>query len=619
MPACAAGWQPQPAFLLANPFQFPTMRRYLLAALVLSCWIPRAVAQQDMLREVYDPKTKTQIVVKSLFGILPQHGYTPIRATIHNGTTSARTWTFAFKGDSQTPYGMGDNGMTMASTFSVTVEPGANGTFDFSVPMPTALEGSVYGGGVELSCTVSATGLATVSGSLSEGVGEGSQVLISEKLHTPNGSALDNHASSVSSHGSGMSTTFGGAFVATELPHDWRAFLGFDLMLITEDEWLSIQPGARNAILTWNRLGGHITIYSTRSGSDLASLHIGDDGRGLRDLARSKGKVSIKSIGADLDLDEAAVVADAAALPAAVKAIREDYNSTWNLQDLFGAQGFNYGIFVIVLLVFGILVGPVNLFVFAKSGKRHRMFFTTPLISLGASLLLVVLIILQDGFGGHGMRFVHMEVRPDAGENLAYIQQEQIVRTGVLLSSKHTLPETGFVTGVPLRSSPWARLTTDYNSRGGRYNLEQDGAGLKASGDWYQSRSEHGHLLTALRPTRGRIELEAGSQPPRLISSFDFPINVLVFRDADGGCWRAENLNQGQPTACTSLTGSAYDAAVSDFSAPASASAGKAIHGLAKRRSHFLAQADSAPALESYQGIDWLKTLTVITGPLQAP
>ena len=85
-----------------------------------------------------------------------------------------------------------------------------------------------------------------------------------------------------------------------------------------------------------------------------------------------------------------------------------------------------------MLVLFGILVGPVNLFVLAKSGRRHRLFITTPLISLGASLLLILLIIFQDGFGGRGMRRVLMEVRPDAGQNAAFLHQEQIARTGIL-------------------------------------------------------------------------------------------------------------------------------------------------------------------------------------------
>src|SRR5690606_18267044 len=117
-----------------------------------------------------------------------------------------------------------------------------------------------------------------------------------------------------------------------------------------------------------------------------------------------------------------------------------------------------YGLFVVVLIAFGLLVGPVNLFVFAKSGQRHRLFITTPIISLATCALLILLILIQDGTGGRGERIVLMEVRPDADENRAYLHQEQVSRTGVLLGSSFELKESAVISPVPLADSPWTRL-----------------------------------------------------------------------------------------------------------------------------------------------------------------
>ncbi|NIP92090.1 MAG: hypothetical protein GWO24_00865, partial [Akkermansiaceae bacterium] len=85
---------------------------------------------------------------------------------------------------------------------------------------------------------------------------------------------------------------------------------------------------------------------------------------------------------------------------------------------------------------------------------RHRLFITTPLISLGASLLLVVLILFQDGFGGSGQRVTLMEIGP---ENTAYLSQEQIARTGVLLKTGFTTTEHGYFSPVMIKDSRWAR------------------------------------------------------------------------------------------------------------------------------------------------------------------
>ena len=73
---------------------------------------------------------------------------------------------------------------------------------------------------------------------------------------------------------------------------------------------------------------------------------------------------------------------------------------------------------ILILIIFSIIVGPVNLFVFAKSGRRHRLFFTTPLISLIAALLVLTFILFEDGVGGQGRRMLVMDLESAANDAL---------------------------------------------------------------------------------------------------------------------------------------------------------------------------------------------------------
>ena len=88
----------------------------------------------------------------------------------------------------------------------------------------------------------------------------------------------------------------------------------------------------------------------------------------------SFGTVTIRPISSDLKLDAPAVVklvSANATMPQHVSqhvSQQNDFQKSWPLQNLFGAQTFRYALFVAILILFGILVGPVNLFVFAKSG-----------------------------------------------------------------------------------------------------------------------------------------------------------------------------------------------------------------------------------------------------------
>ena len=123
------------------------------------------------------------------------------------------------------------------------------------------------------------------------------------------------------------------------------------------------------------------------------------------------------------------------------------YSTNWPLHEKLGTQDFGTLITALLLVAFAVLVGPVNFFVFAGQGRRHRLFFTTPLISLGMSALLILYIVMKDGFGGDGYRVVLREV--DQQENNSHLIQEQICRTGMLFSGSFELDNDLTITQVP--------------------------------------------------------------------------------------------------------------------------------------------------------------------------
>ena len=136
-----------------------------------------------------------------------------------------------------------------------------------------------------------------------------------------------------------------------------------------------------------------------------------------------------------------------------------------------------------------ILIGPVNLFWIAGAGRRHRLFWTTPVISLSASLLLAIFIVLQDGFGGSGARVIMMQLLPD--QKKAVIVQEQAAHTGVLLSKGFSTPDDLYLTPVDFRSS-------------GTGQYEQTGRAF--AGDWFSSRRVQAHRATAIMPSRAEVQ-----------------------------------------------------------------------------------------------------------------
>ncbi len=558
-----------------------------------------ASGQEVLFRQVSDTKTDTHIEVTSLFSHTSLGGYLPVRVLIANNQNRPHSVYLDFK--DSTDY---RDGISTSSSFSFLAPAGKTVSQDLLIPLSPQNGTSSY---QELDVRLTGT-MGKAQGSVSTVFNDDQPaVLLSESLHTPNGSALDTERNSrgSSSYG-GSSLGFASRFDPRRLPDDWRAFSGFDSIMLTESDWQATPPGSRNAILSWLRLGGQLVVFS-QNPSQPSSLGIPDDA--------SFGSVVMKSVGADLRLDAKETVDLSIPPPPSqtrVSAVVGDFKTKWPLQNKFGEQSFNYLFFILILIAFGILVGPVNLFLLAKSGRRHRLFITTPLISLGTSLILVALIIFQDGFGGEGVRLVLMEVRPDQNQNAAFIHQEQFSRTGVMTSPAFTTDASALIVPVPIGRSRWARFTDDYESRG-TYDLQPVDGRLQASGDWFQSRSEQGQLVTAVVPTRGRIE--ASSEPGKLVSTFDFPIETLVFRDASGDWFRAENITKGRAIAPEPIDPTMILPFVNGLADRFTRRNREFLNMAATRDDHFIAVTGKAPGISTHPGIDW-KTTTVITGPI---
>ncbi|MGB6223323.1 hypothetical protein [Haloferula sp.] len=567
-------------------------------------------AQENLFRQVptaTHPKDKTEVQVDALFSMAAPTGYLPVRVTVVNQRTSDGELVI---NTTSTSGSYRQDGRT-TSEFTIRSDAESSSTHDLLVPLTTSLDSSGYGVGASTNVNLSGSFGRGQGGLQSNYAEDASAVMMSEALHTPNASILDAELNKLGSRYG--SPTFAGKFDPTMMPEDWRAYSGYDAFLMTDDDWRKISAGARNAILKWCRLGGELTIYHEGRPPSFTSLGIDTDGP-----AFGYGTIRLEPIPSGLALDAPAVVARFVKKPGLRplnKSIREDFSSSWPLHDRFGQQKFAYGIFIVVLIGFGILVGPVNLFVFAKSGMRHRLFITTPIISLGTSALLIILILLKDGTGGRGERIALIEVRPDSSENNAYVVQEQVSRTGVLLGSAFELTESAAITPVPIANSPWARLTPSSGGGDMRYTANFRDGKLAVSGDWFQSRSEQGQLIRAVIPTRGRIEIKEGGGPPILLSTFDFPIDDLYYMDRSKGYWTARDLKPGTNVTCTPISQTDYESAISAQAAKLGDRNRRVLNSASRRADHYVAIASEAPAVETYDSIKWVDTHTILTGP----
>lgn len=572
------------------------------ATLILLGLLLPLSGQETLIRRVHDTKTDTHVEITSLFSTPPASGFLPVRVKIANNLDYAQSIQVGF--ESASVY---MERLSARSSFSFAAEPHKTVTRDILVPLCPA------------NAALASFNHVTVTAKLSGSMGSEDQeiraqfqpdkpcVLLSETLFSPNASKLDAARASGASYGS---TPFASRFNPKDLPSEWQAFSGFDSVLMTDADWSNVPAGAKNALVSWMILGGQLVIYNQ---SPLTSATLGVPGD------TGYGSIAIKPIHSSLDLnasDTVSTVDHHNTVKNRNESVRTDYLGSWPLPAVFGSQGFQYAMFILVLVVFAIVVGPVNLFVLAKSTRRHRLFITTPIISLVASLILIALIVFQDGFGGRGMRLSLMEVRSDGGINAAFVHQEQFSRTGVLLGGGFTVDPACFLSPVPIPQSPWSRFN-DRIARG-VFNLQPVDGKMLAGGDWWKSRSEQAHALSAVVPTRGRIELTSTAR--ELVSTFDFPIQTLYVKDKTDQWFRAENIGTGKRFTITPVDQSMVSPEIAKLAHSFCERNRKMLERAANRSDdHFIAVTDQAPGIDTMPGIKWLNTRTVITGPLSQP
>ena len=427
------------------------------------------------------------------------------------------------------------------------------------------------------------------------------------------------------------------------LPADWRGYSGVDVLAISADEWMALEPGVPSAILQWVKLGGIIHLHRKTGGPALESLAIHPD-EVLPDERSYAGKSHALGVGMVCLFEWNGKELEASTAGRYVKAAfvsirREEHASALRDMDrparkteintsvrtplmaALGQKDFAAWQVGLILFVFGIVVGPVNLFYFARAGRRHRLFYTTPLISIAAAALLLVVILFQDGIGGKGHRASLVYL--DAAENAAFVHQFQVSRTGVLFGGSFETDDAAVVNVAQLPASRWNRLSySDANSFRSSSRGEPQTytvSGKSYAGDWFQSRAEQGQVIDAMLSTRGRIELKPGRATPVITSTLTAPLDRVFHVDAAGKYW----ASPGPVT--TGATVTLTESAPGDFVAWRAEAAAMLPETLRNRiatadvKNFFYASSTDPRAgmVETLGSIRWESTSVFLYGPLK--
>ncbi|MEM9480451.1 MAG: hypothetical protein AAGA58_12430, partial [Verrucomicrobiota bacterium] len=380
--------------------------RLLLVAVAMStAWAPilsaaAPLARGSTDRHVFGSKSEIEVEIFCPFDEIPTKGFVPLEIELRNrlGNDVEASVLCSFSHDT---YGANSS---FQSSYKIRAKQRATQTTTIIVPIPTYFSSS-YRGYANLSGDVKIVipgfGART---SYYRGSTNRPEILVCPKstkiVPGETGSAIRVASQEIGALG----------FVSTRIPADWRAYTGFEVIACRATSWADIPVPSRRAIVDWVNLGGRLVIW------DRSEIALEAPRQELKSLVQHAGLGKVTIAPAEDDAQAASLIRQAWSFhnSSLQNSLEDSFTpSNWPLLDSMGKRRFGTTIVVLVLIAFGILVGPVNLFSLAKSGRRHLLFITTPIISLATSILLAAIIFLQDGFGGNGKRFVLLQSAPD--------------------------------------------------------------------------------------------------------------------------------------------------------------------------------------------------------------
>ena len=394
------------------PFILRTAQRAFLPIFLLLAGGLACVRAQESQSFPINEDNGSSAEVTHVFSAVPPGGYTAVRVTV---TNKGKEEISVLAGtESTTPAGNGEHSLSGPPT-AIACKPESTTTREIIVPLMTEFSSRRSYESTTLMVNLTVAGRSHNASFRNNNTDDMPFWGISQSIGGPTANALNEAAhkkkgTSGSSYGGGEK--FAGSFLAAQLPADWRAYTGLDGLALTPEEWNTLQPGVRTAIRQWIMLGGVLDLYYTGPAPAGILQEIKAEavkngryalGAGFVRLAIWNGVML-----AEDDLIRFLSAADLGRRQASARDAMEKgdaANPGASLPQALGVRSFAAWQVGVILLIFGILVGPVNLFYLAAPGRRHRLFFTTPVIALGASLVLIVVIFLQDGAGGKGHRW----------------------------------------------------------------------------------------------------------------------------------------------------------------------------------------------------------------------
>jgi hypothetical protein len=313
------------------------------------------------------------------------------------------------------------------------------------------------------------------------------------------------------------------------LPTNWLGYTSLRAVLIGPSEWQLLNDAQKSALLTWTACGGDLFFVD----GELSALFPGGP-----DLPTVAGDRAPRAYYLGRIHRPTSASINATGLPKVLLEAQRVQDSNWSLPvngvrdwATIAARGFRLPIpgiegvparaYMMILLVFSFIIGPVNYWFLRRNRQQVLLVLTAPLISATFILLLGGYVLAGEGIGVRG--------RAVTFTMLDEVRKQAVTRTSMSLYAAGMTPFGGLRFGRDVAVVP---IGTD--GTGSRERLVMDlSEAQRFSGGLIQARSPTNIEQIALRSARERLSFSNEGSGMTVVNGLGATVNALVYRDGD--------------------------------------------------------------------------------------
>jgi hypothetical protein len=317
-------------------------------------------------------------------------------------------------------------------------------------------------------------------------------------------------------------------FPVSQWSQNWLSYSRYSGILLSGEEWSAAPAGVRRAMMEYVRCGGSLLIIGRFAGGDEvfafekteAFFRIADRGLGRPSPQIAPWLASGQQIGLGNRKKLLEGRAGNLQSPKSVKEANDWFPVIDNLTIPVR------GLFLIVLL-FALLIGAANLFILTRKKRQLWLFWTVPLMSLIASLIVFAYASFAEGWRGHSRIL-----------SLTILDESETLATTIAISAFYCPlnPREGLHFDYETECVP--QIGHNYYHDGGTGRTIDWSRDQHLASGWVTSRVPAHFLLRKSQMRREKIVFSTGSSGPYdALNGFGIPIEALYYADADGAVY----------------------------------------------------------------------------------